>query len=112
MAFENLLIENKERIQYIIINRESKMNALNRATLAELHTALVNAFKNPVVGGIIITGAGQKAFVAGADIAEFVGLDVEGGRELAKNGQSTVFDVIENGNKPIIAAVNGFALCG
>jgi enoyl-CoA hydratase len=112
MSFQNLLIENKERIQYIIINRESKMNALNKATLVELHTALVDAFQNPKVGGIIITGAGQKAFVAGADITEFMGLDADGGRELAQRGQSTVFNLIENGNKPVIAAINGFALGG
>jgi enoyl-CoA hydratase len=112
MSFQNLLIENKERIQYIIINRESKLNALNKATLAELHTALYDAFHNPKVGGIIITGAGQKAFVAGADIAEFAGVGPDGGREIAFNGQTTVFDVIENGSKPVIAAVNGFALGG
>jgi enoyl-CoA hydratase len=112
MAFENLLIENKKRIQYIIINRESKLNALNKATLAELHTAFYEAFHNPGVGGIIITGAGQKAFVAGADIAEFVGVDADGGRDIARQGQTTVFDIIENGNKPVIAAINGFALGG
>ncbi|MDB5123729.1 MAG: enoyl-CoA hydratase [Mucilaginibacter sp.] len=112
MAFENLLIENKKRIQYIIINRESKLNALNKATLAELHTAFYEAFHNPGVGGIIITGAGQKAFVAGADIAEFVGVDADGGRDIARQGQTTVFDMIENGNKPVIAAINGFALGG
>lgn len=112
MAFENLLIENKKRIQYIIINRESKLNALNKATLAELHTALYDAFHDPEVGGIIITGAGQKAFVAGADIAEFVGVDADGGRDIARQGQTTVFDMIENGNKPVIAAINGFALGG
>jgi len=112
MSFQNLLIEHKDRIQYIIINRESKLNALNKDTLAELHIALSDAFSNSAVGGIIITGAGQKAFVAGADISEFAGLDVNGGRALAKLGHDTVFDFIENGNKPVIAAVNGFALGG
>jgi enoyl-CoA hydratase len=112
MPFENLLIENKERIQYITINRESKLNALNKATLAELHIALTDAFNDRSVGGLIITGAGQKAFVAGADIAEFKGVDSEGGRQIASNGQTTVFNLIENGNKPVIAAVNGFALGG
>lgn len=112
MLFQNLLIENKERIRYIIINRETKLNALNKATLTELHTAINDAFHTPSVGGIIITGAGQKAFVAGADIAEFAGLDAAGGHALAKLGQTTVFDLIENGNKPVIAAVNGFALGG
>ena len=112
MLFQNLLIENKDRIQYIIINRESKLNALNKETLAELHIALVDAFQNKNVGGIIITGSGRKAFVAGADISEFVGVDAKGGAEIARNGQTAVFDLIENGNKPVIAAVNGFALGG
>ncbi|ASU32495.1 enoyl-CoA hydratase/isomerase family protein [Mucilaginibacter xinganensis] len=112
MLFQNLLIDDKERIRYIIISRESKLNALNKATLAELHNAITDAFSSPAVGGIIITGAGQKAFVAGADIAEFVELDAGGGRMLAQQGQTTVFDLIENGNKPVIAAVNGFALGG
>ena len=112
MLFQNLLIEYKERIQYIIINRESKLNALNKATLNELHTAFTEAFENPDVGGVIISGAGLKAFVAGADIAELAGLDADGGRELSHNAQDAVFNLIEDGNKPVIAAVNGFALGG
>jgi enoyl-CoA hydratase len=112
MPFENLLTELKDRILYVTINRESKLNALNRTTIAELHAAFADAFQNPEVGGIIITGAGQKAFVAGADISEFAGGDGAAGAELARLGQATVFDVIENGNKPVIAAINGFALGG
>ncbi|MBW4888105.1 enoyl-CoA hydratase/isomerase family protein [Mucilaginibacter sp. HMF5004] len=112
MAFENLLITNKGRIQYITINRESKLNALNAVTLAELHTAFTGAFANPDVGGIIITGAGPKAFIAGADISEFVNLNAHTGRELAQNGHTKVFDLIANGSKPVIAAINGFALGG
>jgi len=112
MAFENILIEHKARIQYIIINRESKLNALNKATLAELHIALTDAFANHEVGGLIITGAGQKAFVAGADISEFASFDAVAGKQLAEEGQTKVFDLIENGPKPVIAAVNGFALGG
>jgi enoyl-CoA hydratase len=112
MAFQNLLIENKGRIRYIIINRESKLNALNKATLAELHTAFNEAFNSTDVGGVILTGAGQKAFVAGADIAEFNGINSDAGREIARHGQATVFDMIENGSKPVIAAINGFALGG
>jgi len=112
MAFENILVEHKGRIQYITINRESKLNALNKATLDELHTAITNAFTDAAIGGLIITGAGQKAFVAGADISEFAALDATGGAQLAFNGQSKVFDVIEHGPKPVIAAVNGFALGG
>ena len=112
MEFQNLLIEHKGRIQYIIINRESKLNALNKTTITELHTAFTGAFKNREVGGIIITGAGQKAFVAGADISEFTSVGTDGGSEIARQGQKLVFDLIENGNKPVIAAINGFALGG
>ncbi|OOQ60621.1 enoyl-CoA hydratase/isomerase family protein [Mucilaginibacter pedocola] len=112
MDYQNLLITANGRIQYITINRESKLNALNKQTLQELHAALTEAFSNAEVGGIIITGAGAKAFVAGADIAEFTGVDVEGGRAIAQQAQTQVFDVIANGSKPVIAAVNGFALGG
>jgi enoyl-CoA hydratase len=112
MSYQNILISNKERIRYITINRETKLNALNKDTLAELHTALTEAFENTEVGGLIITGAGTKAFVAGADISGFTVLDVDGGRELARTGQAEVFDLIANGPKPVIAAVNGFALGG
>jgi enoyl-CoA hydratase len=110
--FQNLQIDYNGRIQHIIINRESKLNALNKETLAELHTAIYDAFKNEKVGGIIITGAGQKAFVAGADIAEFASFDSAKGEQLARNGHRLVFNQIENGKKPVIAAINGFALGG
>jgi enoyl-CoA hydratase len=112
MSFQNLLIANKDRIQQITINRESKLNALNKATLAELHTAITDAFNSPEVGGIIITGAGAKAFVAGADISEFAAFNVEQGGELSRQGHQQVFDLIANGPKPVIAAINGFALGG
>jgi enoyl-CoA hydratase len=112
MEFQNLLITNQDRIQYITINRESKLNALNKATLAELHTAFFDAFNNPAVGGIILTGAGAKAFVAGADISEFADLAIDGGTALARNNQIEVFDQIATGNKPVLAAINGFALGG
>jgi enoyl-CoA hydratase len=110
--FQNLLIDYNERIQHIIINRENKLNALNKETLAELHTAIYDAFNNERVGGIIISGAGQKAFVAGADIAEFASFDSTKGEQLARSGQKLVFNQIENGKKPVIAAINGFALGG
>jgi enoyl-CoA hydratase len=112
MEFQNLLITNKGRVQQITINRESKLNALNKDTLAELHVAFTQAFQNPEVGGIIITGAGPKAFVAGADISEFAALGTNGGTQLSRTGHAEVFDLIANGNKPVMAAVNGFALGG
>lgn len=108
----NLLIEISDHILTITINRESKLNALNKETLSELHMALSDAFKDDSIGGIIITGSGHKAFIAGADIAEFASYSMEEGRQLAKKGQENVFDLIENGNKPVIAAINGFALGG
>jgi enoyl-CoA hydratase len=112
MAFENILVEKKGRVSYITINRESKLNALNKATLAELHAAFNEAFSDKTVSAIILTGAGPKAFVAGADIAELAGLDTASGRQMAQQAHSKVFDLIENGNKPVVAAVNGFALGG
>ena len=110
--FQNLLIDYNDRIQHIIINRESKLNALNKATLSELHTAVYDALNNDKVGGIIISGAGQKAFVAGADISEFASFDSVKGEKLARDGHRLVFNQIENSKKPIIAAINGFALGG
>lgn len=112
MTYENILLEIKDRILWLTINRESKLNALNKATLAELHFALSDAFQNAEVGGIIITGAGSKAFVAGADISEFAELNADEGRIFAQEGHYKVFDLIHNSTKPIIAAVNGFALGG
>lgn len=111
MEYQNLLITQQDSIQYITLNRESKLNALNRDTLAELHAAVHAAHNNAAVGGIIITGSGQKAFAAGADIAEFAGLNSAGGKELSIGGH-TAFNLIEHGIKPVIAAINGFALGG
>ena len=112
MNYANLIVEKLERILYITINRESKLNALNKATLAELHDAVTSTTNDPEVWGIILTGSGPKAFVAGADISEFADFDADEGRALAREGQSKVFDVIQNHEKPIIAAINGFALGG
>lgn len=112
MNYINLLAEKRDKILFITINRESKLNALNKTTLAEIHDAVTGSFHDEEVAGIIITGAGQKAFVAGADISEFADFNADEGRELAREGQSKVFDVIENSEKPIIAAINGFALGG
>ncbi len=110
--FENLQTSIVKRILTITINREGKLNALNNTTLNELHLALVNAFNSAEIDGIIITGAGNKAFVAGADISELRDLDEVGGYNLAETGQSKVFNLIENGSKPVIAAINGYALGG
>lgn len=106
------MTEIKDRILYITINRESKLNALNKATLDELHHAITEAAEDAGVGGIIITGSGQKAFVAGADISEFASFSVDEGRALAADGHARVFDLIQNSGKPVLAAINGFALGG
>ena len=112
MNYENILLSLNNRILRITINRESKLNALNKLTLAELHFALSDAFTNPEVGGIILTGSGPKAFVAGADISEFADLNTDEGRIFAQEGHHKVFDRMHNSDKPIIAAINGFALGG
>ncbi|WP_131537457.1 enoyl-CoA hydratase/isomerase family protein [Pedobacter nototheniae] len=112
MAYQNLLSEIKEGILYITINREKALNALNRETLAELAEAITFAGKTDKVRGVILTGAGEKAFVAGADIKEFSDYTGQQGEELAQRGQNAVFNAIENSPKPFIAAINGFALGG
>ena len=112
MNYENILLSLNNRILRITINRESKLNALNKLTLAELHFALSDAFTNPEVGGIILTGSGPKAFVAGADISEFADLNTDEGRIFAQEGHHKVFDRMHASEKPIIAAINGFALGG
>lgn len=110
--YQNLLISTDKKVLTITVNRESKLNALNRETLDELHLALSEGFKDPSVGGIIITGSGSKAFVAGADISELKDLDEIEALKLAANGQEKVFNYIAQGSKPVIAAINGFALGG
>jgi enoyl-CoA hydratase len=106
----NISIENG--IFTIIINRPDKLNALNKDVVNELSRAIDEVHNNPEIKSAIITGAGTKAFVAGADINEFLQLDSTQGEELARRGQQMVFDKIENSSKPIVAAVNGFALGG
>jgi len=96
----------------IIINRPDKLNALNKDVINELSKAIDEVYNNSEIKSAIITGAGQKAFVAGADISEFLKLGSTQGEELARRGQQLVFDKIENSPKPIVAAVNGFALGG
>jgi enoyl-CoA hydratase len=109
--YSTLLIEKENRIATITINRPDKMNALNKAVLDELDQALGDIHSDKEILSAIITGAGTKAFVAGADISEFKGLNKEQAMALARRGQE-IFFRIENSEKPIIAAVNGFALGG
>lgn len=110
--YQTLLTELTDGIFVITINRPDKLNALNKDVIAELGKALDEVYGNADIKTVILTGAGEKAFVAGADISEFTSLDVAGGSALAKKGQELVFDKIENSPKPVIAAVNGFALGG
>ena len=112
MNFENLLISIEDQIAIITIDRPKKLNALNKKTLLELHKALKALGKNDDVRVVILTGSGEKAFVAGADIAEFSNYTIAEGTDLAAIGQEKVFDFIENFKKPVIAAINGFALGG
>jgi enoyl-CoA hydratase len=112
MVYENILSETKNGTQYITINRATKLNALNKQTLEELHHAFVESFADANVKSILLTGDGEKAFVAGADIAEFANFSIEEGKELSAIGQESVFNLIENSPVPVIAAINGFALGG
>jgi enoyl-CoA hydratase len=109
--YTTLLASLENGIYTITINRPDKLNALNRDVFTDLNTALDEIEKNPEIKSVIITGAGPKAFVAGADISEFSGLNKEGAMALAKRGQD-IFARIENSGKPVVAAVNGFALGG
>ena len=110
--YQNLLVQTTEKVTTITINRPSQLNALNKETISELHSALDSADKDSEVGVVIITGSGEKAFVAGADIKEFADFTISQGGELAMVGQQTLFSFIENMGTPVIAAINGFALGG
>lgn len=112
MKFENILEENNNGILTITINRPSKLNALNRATISELNKAFADAEFDAEVKVVILTGSGEKAFVAGADISEFSDFSPEEGKQLAAEGQEKLFDYVSNFPKPVIAAINGFALGG
>ena len=112
MTFENLLLTIENGIGQITINRPLKLNALNIATIQELHNALESLDQNQEVRAIILTGEGEKAFVAGADISEFTNFSIEEGAQLATQGQELLFDFVENLKTPSIAAINGFALGG
>ena len=106
-----LLISVSGRIAFVTINRPDKLNALNAQCKAELKEFFTNAKGDEGIGAVIVTGAGEKAFVAGTDIAELTALNTESGKEFAGSGQA-VFDLIQHLGKPVIAAVNGFALGG
>lgn len=112
MNYQNILSSTANGITTITVNRPSKLNALNKATIEELHEALKAANKSKDTKVIIVTGSGEKAFVAGADISEFADFDVDNGGKLAAKGQELLFDYIENLSTPVIAAINGFALGG
>ncbi|MFN8350180.1 MAG: enoyl-CoA hydratase-related protein [Flavobacteriales bacterium] len=112
MSYTNLLVSDAEGIRTITINRPDQLNALNRATIDELDRALNEADADRNVRVLVITGSGPKAFVAGADIKEFAHFSIEEGRALSADGQRKLFDHVENMGKPVIAAVNGFALGG
>ena len=112
MQYNNIISDFTDGITTITINRPTKLNALNKATIFELHAALKMAESDFDTKVIILTGSGEKAFVAGADISEFAHFDEELGRLLSKEGHDLLFDFVENLTTPVIAAVNGFALGG
>ena len=112
MSYQNLLIADADTIRVITINRPDQLNALNRATIDELDRALTEAEGDRNVRVLVITGSGVKAFVAGADIKEFAHFSVEEGKALSADGHNKLFSHVERLNKPVIAAVNGFALGG
>ena len=112
MKYENIISSIENQIATVTINRPNKLNALNVATIQELHHAFNTLQLNHDVRAIILTGSGEKAFVAGADIAEFAHFSVDEGSQLAAQGQELLFDFIEKLKTPVIAAVNGFALGG
>jgi enoyl-CoA hydratase len=109
--YKTLLTSLENGIFIVTVNRPDKLNALNKDVMSDLDTVVNEIETNPDIKAVALTGSGEKAFVAGADISEFVGLSNEEGKSLAKTGQN-IFSRIENCTKPIIAAVNGFALGG
>jgi enoyl-CoA hydratase len=110
-TLQNVLYETKDGIAYVTLNRPKLLNALNTPTWTDLRTAFEAARDNPEVRGVILTGAGGKAFIAGADISELAGMTAVEAEHSSRIGQK-VLDLIENLGKPVIAAINGFALGG
>lgn len=111
MEYKNLITNKEEGIGWIIVNRPDKLNALNSETIKELHEAFLSFEEDPQVRAIILTGKGDKAFIAGADIGELSGLDFFSAEEYVRRGQDLTKS-IENSKKPVIAAINGYALGG
>ncbi|MCO6501040.1 MAG: enoyl-CoA hydratase/isomerase family protein [Vicingus serpentipes] len=112
MSYNNILVEIEDNIAVLTVNRPNQLNALNAETIAELGKAFKELEGDKNTRAIIVTGSGEKAFVAGADIKEFCQFNVVEGKKLAANGHHTLFDVVQNLTTPVIAAVNGFALGG
>lgn len=112
MIFENILVQKTAALAQITINRPKKLNALNKATIYELHKAFDALESDLNIKVILLTGSGEKAFVAGADISEFAHFTSDEGATLAREGQEILFNFIENLATPVIAAINGFALGG
>lgn len=111
MNYSTLIYKHADRIGYVTINRPDKLNALNAQCKSDLRDLFTATKANPEVDVVIITGSGEKAFVAGTDISELTSLNAESGKEFAEGGQS-IFDLIQHLGKPVIAAVNGYALGG
>src|SRR2546427_3550558 len=111
MNYDNIFFSKKNSIAYVTVNRPKVLNALNMATMEELRAAFTEIKNDAGVRVVILTGAGEKAFVAGADIGELVKHDAVSGKEYTHRGQS-VLSLIENLGKPVIACINGFALGG
>ena len=112
MEYKNIYTERNEGLMKIFINRPTKLNALNKETINELSNAFKFAEKDKNTKAIIITGEGNKAFIAGADISEFADFNQKQGQKLSEDGHKTLFDLVENLSTPVIAAINGFALGG
>jgi len=110
--YKNILTQRENGIEFITINRPDKLNALNKETIEELHNSFKEAENSSDVRVIILTGSGEKAFVAGADISEFAHFSEKKGAELAQKGQELLFDFVQNMKTPVIACINGFALGG
>lgn len=112
MEYQNLEISVENKIATVIINRPKALNALNKSTIDELSNAFGELEKDEKVRVILLTGSGDKAFVAGADIKEFKDFDSIQGKNLARKGQEILFNKVENLSKPVIACINGYALGG